>query len=119
MAGTENRIEVSNWGSSENLRNQRSTDFLSLCWGGVKRNQTIKANWWVECIDWVPDISAMPVRPAVLKDACRLDVTFVCFASPMPKLLDLIGGSAGNGSGGCNPNAKTVCVVRSGLVYPM
>jgi len=70
---------------------------------------------WVECIDWLPDSSAMPVRPA---EACRLDVAFICFASPMPKLLDFIGGSAGNGGGGCNPNARTVCVVQSGLVYP-
>ena len=70
----------------------------------------------MECIDWLPDSSAMPVRPAVLKDACRLDVAFICFASPMPKLLDFIGGRAGSG-GGCNPNAKTVCVVQSDLVY--
>jgi len=60
----------------------------------------------------------MPVRPVVLKDACSLDVAFICFASPMPKLLDLIGGSAGNSSGGCSPNAKTVCVVQGDLVYP-
>ena len=73
----------------------------------------------MECIDRLPDSSAMPVRPAVLKDACSLDVAFICFASPMPKLLDLIGGSAGNSSGGgCSPNEKTVCVVQSDLVYP-
>ena len=62
------------------------------------------------------------MRPVVSKDACcsliSLDVALICFASPVPKSLDLIGVSASNCDGGCSPNVKTVCVVQGGLLFP-
>jgi len=46
----------------------------------------------------------------VLKDACRSDVAFIRFASPMPKLLDFIGGSTRVVV--VATNAKTVCCTK-------